>query len=362
MLKVLTFDISQIPTIGSTCDTSVGFWGVDIEDSLIINDFMSDGIKSDISTLDIIWIYGYDFNNNKHKSPSDFIEYINSNVKSCSKIIFDLQGEGHDTYRYLTEFDSFRDKLNLKNYTPKILWNLNKLIKYKDYDIFYSKYYELVYWSVANNISKLKFENNTDRPYVFSFLNGSCRIHRTMMLRNIFDSDILMNNSIVTNLCDENNLPYIGYDENLQVMDVLVSNTHRWTTSDSISKLSYINLVSESDSKTFNDSFFLTEKSIKPFVLQQIPIFLGATGIASHYRNYGFDLFEDIVNHSYDSVETLDLKVNLILKELYRIYSFDFKTIFEKINDRLYHNYDLYGNMLNHIEEINESLKQWILE
>jgi hypothetical protein len=355
MLKVLTFDISQIPTIGSTCDTSVGFWGVDIEDSLIINDFMSDGIKSDISTLDIIWIYGYDFNNNKHKSPSDFIEYINSNVKSCSKIIFDLQGEGHRTEYYLMHFDLFRDKIKLKNYKSKILWNLNKPLKYKDYDIFYSKYYELVYWFVARNVSKLKFENNTDRPYFFSFFNGDCRPHRYKMLKYLLNNEELKKSSLISNLDKSSNLPYIAYNYES-------NSQNKFTSTDDISRLSYVSLVSESHSNDYNGLFFLTEKSIKPFVLQQIPIFIGAPGIASHFRNYGFDLFDDIVNHSYDNEVDLDLRINLILTELNKIYNYNFKNIFEQINDRLYHNYNLYKNMLNHIEDIDKSLKKWILE
>jgi hypothetical protein len=46
-----------------------------------------------------------------------------------------------------------------------------------------------------------------------------------------------------------------------------------------------------------------SEKTFKPFVAQQVPIFLGYAGIATCIRNLGFDVFDDIIDHSaYDSI------------------------------------------------------------
>jgi hypothetical protein len=47
---------------------------------------------------------------------------------------------------------------------------------------------------------------------------------------------------------------------------------------------------------------FLTEKTVKAFVIGQIPLILGPLGQVKMTRDLGFDLFDDIVDHSYDLV------------------------------------------------------------
>jgi hypothetical protein len=45
---------------------------------------------------------------------------------------------------------------------------------------------------------------------------------------------------------------------------------------------------------------FLTEKSFKVFAWHQIPIFVATPGHAQVVRELGFDMFDDIIDHSYD--------------------------------------------------------------
>lgn len=48
---------------------------------------------------------------------------------------------------------------------------------------------------------------------------------------------------------------------------------------------------------------FITEKSYKAFAWHQIPIFVTVSGHAAALRRFGFDLFDDIIDHSYDSMK-----------------------------------------------------------
>jgi hypothetical protein len=75
---------------------------------------------------------------------------------------------------------------------------------------------------------------------------------------------------------------------------------------------SYINIVTETH---FNEkNIHITEKSFKPFYLHQLPIFLANVNhIKTLKREYGLDLFDDLINHSYD-----DEPNNL--KRLYMVY------------------------------------------
>ena len=47
---------------------------------------------------------------------------------------------------------------------------------------------------------------------------------------------------------------------------------------------------------------FLTEKTVKAFAIGQIPLILGPVGQVKMTRDLGFDLFDDIVDHSYDLI------------------------------------------------------------
>jgi hypothetical protein len=75
---------------------------------------------------------------------------------------------------------------------------------------------------------------------------------------------------------------------------------------------SYINIVTETHFKEKN--IHITEKSFKPFYLHQLPIFLANVNhIKTLKKEYGLDLFDDLINHSYD-----DEPNNL--KRLYMVY------------------------------------------
>ena len=66
---------------------------------------------------------------------------------------------------------------------------------------------------------------------------------------------------------------------------------------------SYINIVTES---SYIDSDFIvhiTEKSFRPFYHYQLPLFVASHHHIKHLKEiYGFDMFDDIVDHSYDDV------------------------------------------------------------
>lgn len=61
---------------------------------------------------------------------------------------------------------------------------------------------------------------------------------------------------------------------------------------------------------------FMTEKSEKAFMLGQVPLWIGATGSAAHARSWGFDLFDDIVDHSYDDEPDPHLRIGMVLDQL----------------------------------------------
>jgi hypothetical protein len=63
---------------------------------------------------------------------------------------------------------------------------------------------------------------------------------------------------------------------------------------------SLVSLVHETNDHQ-HDHIFLTEKTFKVFAWHQLPIFVATPGHVAVVRSLGFDLFDDIIDHSYDT-------------------------------------------------------------
>ena len=100
---------------------------------------------------------------------------------------------------------------------------------------------------------------------------------------------------------------------------------------------SYVNIVTE----TFylENKVHISEKSLKPFWFYQLPIFVASTNHLSLLRKkYGFDLFDDIIDHSYDSITDSVERLEVIVSEIKRINTLDLKTIYKNNKDRFISN------------------------
>ena len=83
-----------------------------------------------------------------------------------------------------------------------------------------------------------------------------------------------------------------------------------------IFKQCLFNIVAESSSQTDTAvwrSQFISEKTYKAFGLRQIPIWWAVPGLVGNVRKLGFDLFDDIVDHSYDQVIDESARLNQVM-------------------------------------------------
>jgi hypothetical protein len=82
---------------------------------------------------------------------------------------------------------------------------------------------------------------------------------------------------------------------------------------------SYINIVTETNFDK-DDIIILSEKSFIPLYYSQIPIIMASTNHIKKMRDlYGFDFFDDIVNHNYDSEPDPKKRFNMIIEEIVRL-------------------------------------------
>jgi hypothetical protein len=68
-----------------------------------------------------------------------------------------------------------------------------------------------------------------------------------------------------------------------------------------------------------SDRLFFTEKSAKAFLTSQFPLFIAAPGYVNQLRILGFDLFDDIIDHSYDKEDNIYKRCDMVFGELQRL-------------------------------------------
>lgn len=83
---------------------------------------------------------------------------------------------------------------------------------------------------------------------------------------------------------------------------------------------SYVNIVTESAYIDSESVVHITEKSFRPFYHYQLPIFVASHHHIRHLKEiYGFDMFEDIIDHSYDDVVNHRDRLFKIVDEIKRL-------------------------------------------
>lgn len=142
-----------------------------------------------------------------------------------------------------------------------------------------------------------------------------------------------------------------------------VSSSNKYMT---IGKECLINIVQESSFDIikseeypimyFNGGYgwnrpFFTEKTAKCFNSCQLPLFLSVKGYVSLLKSMGFDVFDDIIDHSYDNEENPDKRIKLIVKELIRLKNIGLDKLknIEGLEERLFYN-------KNYMETIHQNM------
>jgi hypothetical protein len=321
------------------------------------------------TTHDYIYMHYLDMNGMyDDDTPNfDFLNLLESLNITCNTFIVDFLGEGHEMVNTMRNNPMY----NLFNQnTTKILSpfgkNHNDELKIYmgvDYDFFSSQSLLTgisIFCSphngmMHNHLSTKKgfdvmvgMEWNTDsKNILFECMNGDTRIHRHVMVNEIRNSELSSDDMILTYVGGDDDIPMGEFDEplvsNKQLLDWEDSvNGNRFGLFPRVMRETYISVISES---SIGPREFDTEKISKPFYGLQFPIIYGYDGIVEKLRLEGFDMFDDIINHSYDiTPHTEDMyqrsmyKSKLIVEELIRLSKLDISKLYEENKDRFISN------------------------
>jgi hypothetical protein len=174
-----------------------------------------------------------------------------------------------------------------------------------------------------------------NRLYKFCCFNAIPRPHRIKLVIEIIRNDLLEHGQVSCGWAQQYNdwSRYVPEDL-LHHFPMIVDLPHKhdgdyWSTAvmnvvPAMAK-SIINVISESsmDQYTYQYSCWsrgmITEKTMKVYAACQLPIWHAVKGFVQYQRELGFDVFDDIIDHSYDNVENPLDRIPLIVKELKKL-------------------------------------------
>ena len=218
-----------------------------------------------------------------------------------------------------------------------------------------SKYNSICYPIFLGTECKEFIEQNivtdwSNKTHIFNFMCNKPRIHRRLLLEEIKRLNLKnYTHSLAWQYNDVNDIPVTdfrfgpekqlgqsiknGNFKNAETYDLLLKKT--------VFEPSCISIITEPC--YYEREAMVTEKTFMAMMGGTIPIWFGGWKNAQSLKKYGFDVFDDIVDHSYDTLEDPHERCVQALER--NLHLFDdiesLKTILEKNRSRLQHNVDL---------------------
>jgi hypothetical protein len=282
----------------------------------------------------------------KNNVSNKIVEEIESFEQELVKIEIEATYKNTITYEleYLKKTENF---INTLDQNTTVIVVSQKVI----YNFFISRGFKCIFLNVGHDIIgdclslKNILENFNDynkKDFAYHCFNSRFATHREKTIAALFE-----NNLLDFGLVTQNATPFKTDDLKTKYKQVSYNNDRfyesrvldggNWKNhnnlgeryySNQVKNLIYINnnigSLSNLVTETAICEWYVTEKSFQPLFCKKIPIIIGAKGINKFLINEGFDLFEDLVDYSFDSIEDEDLKINSVIscnKNLLQQYS-----------------------------------------
>jgi hypothetical protein len=201
-------------------------------------------------------------------------------------------------------------------------------------------------------VANTKNTGNITTDYLFScacrnFNNGRPnKIYNYQMLKNkLYFDKILFTKFKSIEPFELYALPEIQDVEFNLIVDKFLIDYNGWQKMDGAG-LDLVTSMSAMDLNVYKKSLFhiiaesathqpaLSEKTFKVFAVGQIPIMCGPRYAIQHLRELGFDVFDDIVDHSYDGILDWKTRINAMHTSLDKLAELDINIILDQTHIR----------------------------
>jgi len=173
-----------------------------------------------------------------------------------------------------------------------------------------------------------RFVNDGDQANVVLEQKFLCPVRRPSLGRALFVSQLL---SAVPNVRASFGSGFPAHSRDFQkhfpdhVLPILFdgdAQQYQHNLASDLFRTCLFNIVVETSNQIDTEgwtSIFITEKTFKAFDLYQIPVWFAVPGLVNQVRRLGFDLFDDLVDHSYDSEPDPKIRSSRVIAQIQQL-------------------------------------------
>lgn len=117
---------------------------------------------------------------------------------------------------------------------------------------------------------------------------------------------------------------------------------------------SYVNIVTESQFRDDFNVIHVSEKSFRPFAYYNLPLIVGTQNHIKYMKDkYGFDFYDDLINHDYDSEKSIGSRIKMVIDEVIRLKNNkeDVIKFYEQNTHRLINNQKIISEIKNNNDD-----------
>lgn len=201
------------------------------------------------------------------------------------------------------------------------------------------------FWALWVSSQQYKFAD-TRKKYKISCLNGTQWPHRNLVYlhlsRREYFKDLVfsyghrtMYSSISPELMtDEELVEFAQLPQDVEFLSTDKTTDIDLTINHPAYRETYVNLVTE----TYVDKCFLSEKTFKPIVAGQLFVLIASPNAVQFLRDIGIDTFDDIIDHSYDTILDTKTRIKQALYQVDQLFQMDLESVYTTIRPRLQRN------------------------
>jgi len=186
------------------------------------------------------------------------------------------------------------------------------------------------------------FDNSINRDtfnYLYLCYNNKSRYHRCQLMDNLSKNDLL-DNGLISWRMDSNheNQKYDFKYWNETLLNIDLKNdekslSHEWDK-EILNTNSFLTIVTESS----DDFLFVTEKTFKAILLEQPFICLGYMTQNRILQEYGFELYDEIIDYTFDSKPNLKERIDGVINNLLILKNENLNDLNNLIKDKIKRN------------------------
>lgn len=183
---------------------------------------------------------------------------------------------------------------------------------------------ELVYWktfwlsTVYANMNSCQLEKTNEYSYPFISLNNRAHYFRSLMMDHLAKSNLIDNAAITWHDSAHQNYEYKYWTPEIKILDAQyrLSPGLNFKLPNQYSQ-SFMQLVTES-SVVHN---IMSEKTCMPLMFGKPFLVFGSVGFHEMLSvEYGFKLYDEIFDYTFDKEQDLDIRCNMLLQNIKRVY------------------------------------------